>query len=180
MKHNQLQITNYKLQIRDGFTLIELLVATAILGIVMVMASGVFASIVKNARQAEAIGKMKIVASEPQEFFLRQVRAAASFDTPSGDQVIITGADGKKYTITCTNGTAGPPPTHGSITYKVEGGSAVNMVLGYDVSNCDISSQSVVYTFSFDLSQAFDAPDKQEFKGSLTFKSSAVPGFNRK
>lgn len=157
-------------KVLQGFTLIEVLVAVGILGVMMVLISSVFTNIVKNSRQSEAIGKLKIAASPVQEIFLRQVRGAAQSPVIEGNKLTVRGRDGLDYVFTCDVGSG----NDGAINYKAGSAAASNLVPNYQVASCAFDQKSSVFTMTFTLTQSVNAPQKQEFSARIDFETSAV------
>jgi len=164
-------ITNYPRGQSGGFTLIEILVVVFLLGIVVVIGSSLFFSILKGASKAEIEKEVKQNGDYAMSVMERMIRNAQKIDEcASGNSITITSQDGNQTEFKCLfeDGVGKIASGSGRLTGK-------NVTLGTScpgslVFTCDLSKTPPVVNISFDLSQK-ETTARPEEKAQIHFQT---------
>lgn len=140
---------NYKL--KSGFTLIEMLVAIGLLGILAVIGSQMFFSILKNTAKTQVTIEVKQNGNRALSVMSRMIRNARSIELDScttGSSITIVNPDRESTTFSCTgtriaSESAGVHPAMYLTSEKVA-------VKSCDIT-CDLVAEPNFVTISFTL-----------------------------
>lgn len=171
------QVTNNQ----AGFTLLEVLVVTAILGVLIGVASNVFVAVLRSQNKTTITNEVRQNAILVIDLFERDVRSAESV-APEGvttDIITLNYSDGTEIIWTCedetvvANGyfTRQVDPPSGAVEYitntETDRGVSIICPGAYQVT---IGEEQII-TLNFNIKQGVSAPQRVDYDINLPFET---------
>ena len=155
---------------RSGFTLIEIIVVVGILGIIMIMGSNLFFSILRGSTKTKILQLVKQNGDYAISVMERMIRNARSVNG-GGNSITITNPDGRTTAFSCSD-------LDGNGTNEISSNSARLISNEVKVENCSVFSitpgevgvRPAVVTINFTLSQAA-VTTRPEEQASVSFQT---------
>jgi prepilin-type N-terminal cleavage/methylation domain-containing protein len=152
------------MRFKRGFTLIELLVVTALASVLFLLSAVAFSSLLSSQSKTEIIAEVRQNADAILSQFERDVREATGM-TVAGTTVTLTGGP-TTVVWNCNNG--------GNFTRNGEAINNTHNIHGVRVSSCTLDNTTgspATVRLVFVLEQAANAPNRDEYKISETFRT---------
>ncbi|MGB9585897.1 MAG: four helix bundle protein [Anaerolineales bacterium] len=165
-RHQSVPINRFHQAKRSrGFTLIEIMVVVGILGIIAVVGSGAFFSILRGSTKTKTLQMVKQNGDYAISVMERMIRNARSV-SGGGNSITITNPDGMNTTFSCSgNMIASNSASLVSSEVKVDDCSNV-----FTVTPGEVGIRPAVVKINFNLSQA-GTPTRPEEQASINFQT---------